>query len=447
MRPASSSRSGSASTFSRPPKWWPFLQRPRRRETNWTKLTVKVPKVYLASRQKALRDLCPFALLLAACVGCGGTSLPEPGQRTNPPASPLAQTIRVVDGDTMDVDGERHRIAGIDAPERRQTCIDANGTTWPCGAAATQAVEAMIGDGGVSCTTLGRDRYGRSVSSCSAGGVDIGEALVLAGLALNEPRYTPDRSDAETQAREEEAGMHAGRFMPPWSWRAGARLTPLNPSILASDATMYGPGMPVRVVTSCNLATCTLTFDDRSATFSVAELLPEDRPEGPIEPHTVADDGTEFMGFGYWLQQSGFVVVMGSTAPAVEVLVPVSIAEQFPETNPRPLDGGATWRGHMSGIDANAGKFAVLGGRTTISLDDFSNPSIEVLFDRIHEIETGAVRSDMSWSGIVIQDGAFATGESGNRFLGRFYGDTHQEVGGVFTRDGITGAFGAKRSR
>ena len=51
----------------------------------------------------------------------------------------------------------------------------------------------------------------------------------------------------------------------------------------------------------------------------------------------------------------------------------------------------------------------------------------------------------MSWSSIPVEAGAFEVDEPDNRLSGRFYGDIHQEVGGVFTRDNITGAFGAKR--
>ncbi len=37
---------------------------------------------------------------------------------------------RVIDGDTIEITGERICLHGIDAPERRQTC-HRDGTTWP----------------------------------------------------------------------------------------------------------------------------------------------------------------------------------------------------------------------------------------------------------------------------------------------------------------------------
>ena len=171
--------------------------------------------------------------LLAACGG--GTS---PTVDSLPPTAD-PQVIRVIDGDTLDIDGERHRFAGIDAPERYQTCIDANGSTWACGRAATELLEELVGDGPVSCTGDSQDRFGRSVSSCSAGGVDLGEALVLAGLALDEPRYEPDHSEAEDTARQNNEGMHAGRYVPPWEWRSGTRLADCEADVAVCQAENY----------------------------------------------------------------------------------------------------------------------------------------------------------------------------------------------------------------
>ena len=51
----------------------------------------------------------------------------------------------------------------------------------------------------------------------------------------------------------------------------------------------------------------------------------------------------------------------------------------------------------------------------------------------------------MRWAGIPVARGAFeASGASGS-IEGRFYGGNHGEVGGVFERNGIVGAFGAER--
>ena len=51
-------------------------------------------------------------------------------------------------------------------------------------------------------------------------------------------------------------------------------------------------------------------------------------------------------------------------------------------------------------------------------------------------------RPSIEWNGLPIDDsGVF----SGTGIQGRFYGPNHEEVGGVFLRDMISGSFGASR--
>ena len=60
-------------------------------------------------------------LTLAACGGGGSSSGPVPEPAPPVDTAPVAE-IRVIDADTVDVDGVRWRLHGIDAPEARQSC-------------------------------------------------------------------------------------------------------------------------------------------------------------------------------------------------------------------------------------------------------------------------------------------------------------------------------------
>jgi endonuclease YncB( thermonuclease family) len=80
----------------------------------------------------------------------------------------FAESVRVVDGDTLKIDSVTYRLWGIDAPESRQPCADG----WPAGRAATEHLRALIGDRQVSCEPRTLDRYGRTVAICRADGRD-----------------------------------------------------------------------------------------------------------------------------------------------------------------------------------------------------------------------------------------------------------------------------------
>ena len=125
----------------------------------------------------------------------------------------------VIDGDTIEIHGQRTRLHGIDAPEGGQTCLDAAGRNWRCGQRAALALQDLIGRRTVTCDERDVDRYGRIVGRCLVGEVDINEWLVAQGLALAYRHYSMDYVAAEEEARAAGRGMWAGSFEPPWEWR------------------------------------------------------------------------------------------------------------------------------------------------------------------------------------------------------------------------------------
>ena len=97
-----------------------------------------------------------------------------------------AQTIedypRVIDGDTLDIQGQRIRIANIDAPESKQTC-SLNGSAYYCGKTSTQFLRSFIGGSKATCKVISKDRYKRFISTCYVRETDIG-AVMVAGDTL-----------------------------------------------------------------------------------------------------------------------------------------------------------------------------------------------------------------------------------------------------------------------
>jgi len=128
---------------------------------------------------------------------------------------------RVIDGDTLEIAGERIRLHGIDAPEFEQTCV-ADGKRWHCGLEAASALAFKIARGWVTCQGEDRDKYGRAIAICYAGGVggpELNAWLVSEGWALAYRRYSLDYVGEEATAREARRGMWRGEFVPPWEWR------------------------------------------------------------------------------------------------------------------------------------------------------------------------------------------------------------------------------------
>jgi endonuclease YncB( thermonuclease family) len=126
--------------------------------------------------------------------------------------------VRAIDGDSLRGSGGDIRLLNIDAPEFRQTCRDAQGRNWECGRAAHQRLKELSEQGSLACRERGRDRYGRSLSNCTArGGRDIGETLVREGLAVD--FGSGAYAAAERAARNARRGIWSGDVQRPQDWR------------------------------------------------------------------------------------------------------------------------------------------------------------------------------------------------------------------------------------
>lgn len=157
------------------------------------------------------------ALLLLAGVCAVAASL---NGKTRGSAATALTEVHVVDGDSLRAGEEKIRLIGIDAPERAQTCRDAQKREWACGAAAAARLSELVARGKVACMRQGQDRYGRTLAVCSAGDVaDIGRTLVREGYAVS---YSFDRGDyaaEENEARAAGRGLWQGAFERPQDFR------------------------------------------------------------------------------------------------------------------------------------------------------------------------------------------------------------------------------------
>jgi endonuclease YncB( thermonuclease family) len=120
----------------------------------------------------------------------------------------------VNDGDSLTLGTERIRMRGIDAPEYQQICRK-DGADYACGRLARQALVRLISGNPVTCSGWQRDRYGRLLGDCKAGGKDLNRAQVEAGWAIAYGDYETEQA----VARAGKAGIWAGTFDQPQDWR------------------------------------------------------------------------------------------------------------------------------------------------------------------------------------------------------------------------------------
>ena len=138
-------------------------------------------------------------------------------------SEPLTGVASVIDGDTLEVHGQRIRLLGIDAPESRQICVK-DGKSWRCGNDAAFILADKIGRKPVSCEPKGKlDRYGRVIAVCRQGNEDLNAWMVRQGWAMAYQQYSKAYVAEEANARDARRGIWASEFAPPWEWRKQGR--------------------------------------------------------------------------------------------------------------------------------------------------------------------------------------------------------------------------------
>lgn len=168
-------------------------------------------------------------------------------------AATLSGQATVVDGDTLEVQGKRVRLFGIDAPEATQKC-DRQGEPWACGQASAERLQALIGTASVECSGAEVDQYGRLLAVCRIAGVDLNKRMVADGWATAFRRYSEAYVSDEARARAGKRGLWSSTFMSPEDYRhaqAEAALPPRairapSPGSAAAPSPRGGPGCVIK---------------------------------------------------------------------------------------------------------------------------------------------------------------------------------------------------------
>ena len=98
--------------------------------------------------------------------------------------------------------------------------------------------------------------------------------------------------------------------------------------------------------------------------------------------------------------------------------------------------GSATWNGAVVAYEALGAGGPLYGSAQVVF--DLASATVDVM------LRPESVAS-ISWHGLAVQGGRFRHAVLGDEIAGVFYGPQAEEVGGVFRRNLVTGAFGAER--
>jgi len=187
----------------------------RSRARRWASVPLRVVLVTVSAAS---------ALVTQVVIHDSG-SLPEINLQKliRPKPAAIAGVASVIDGDTIEVHGQRIRFNGIDAPESSQYCDDAKGFEYPCGRRSAEALDGFLAASKpVRCAFVTWDRYGRFVGDCTrADGASVAAWMVEHGQALDWPKYSNGAYAAQqARAKAAKVGLWVGSFQTPWDWRA-----------------------------------------------------------------------------------------------------------------------------------------------------------------------------------------------------------------------------------
>ena len=129
-----------------------------------------------------------------------------------------AKSLRVVDGDTIILNGEKIRFSGIDTPELKQTCLKDNEEVG-CGMFAKMLLVKTLGKNTPKCIGKKNDFYKRTLAECFLNGESLSKFLVRNGYAFAYRKYSTKFVKDEDFAKINKLGMWSMTFQFPWDFR------------------------------------------------------------------------------------------------------------------------------------------------------------------------------------------------------------------------------------
>jgi|GEM_PF-1442412 len=155
-------------------------------------------------------------------------------------ASDISGKVEILDGDTLLVGGQRMKLAGIDAPELDQQCLNGS-RLWRCGLEAALALDQLLTVRKASCQEESKgEATEEDLGRCFGQDQDIALTLLKRGYVITAADAPSDYRSAEASAQQAGLGLWRGEFVLPAAWRQGARLAAesQNPIICSAPSSL-----------------------------------------------------------------------------------------------------------------------------------------------------------------------------------------------------------------
>ena len=130
----------------------------------------------------------------------------------------FADNLKIIDGDTIILNGDKIRFSGIDSPELKQTCLK-DDQEVNCGMIAKMLLVKKIDNNTPKCISEGQDAYKRTLAECFVNGESLSAFLVRSGYAFAYRKYSKKFIKDEEFAKENKLGMWSMKFQYPWDFR------------------------------------------------------------------------------------------------------------------------------------------------------------------------------------------------------------------------------------
>tara|TARA_B100000029_G_C17259086_1_gene845619 strand:+ start:94 stop:720 length:627 start_codon:yes stop_codon:yes gene_type:complete len=171
------------------------------------------------NQQNNFFDKILFILFFALIIGLIFYSIQSLFTKAN------ADSVLVIDGDTIKINGKNLRFSGIDAPEtnyrgKPQMCIK-EVQKVNCGILSKKYLIKLIGNNKVVCDVEPKpDQYNRLLGECFINNESLSSALVRNGYAFDYPRYSKKKFASDQEyAKSNKLGLWSMKFDFPWEFR------------------------------------------------------------------------------------------------------------------------------------------------------------------------------------------------------------------------------------